>query len=374
MRCDIVYIALLEDMTEGGSAVRFVATNCLREGMRLARPLYRNVDTMLAAGVVLTERYIDSIQRCGFSGVYIDDELSADIEIRTPISDELRCETTKSLTKIIDLAASGTSTRQTMPSIAPQVESIVDELFENKDIMVNMLDLSSYDNYTCSHSLNVGILSIVLAMGMGFPRSETIGIGAGALLHDIGKVFVNKSILQKNGPLTDEEFEIVKNHPKDGYEYISKRYHIPLRHCATILDHHEKFDGTGYPSGKIGTDISIFGRICAVADVYDALSSKRPYRDAMPPCECVEYIMGGSDTLFDPKVVDVFTQRIAPYPVGTSVKLSNGWVGLVVENYISYSLRPKVRIYQQDGQFVSPFEISLKDDFNYLSVTITGLG
>lgn len=342
--------------------------------MRLARPLYRNVDTMLAAGVVLTEHYIDSIQRCGFSGVYIDDDLSADIEIRTPISDELRCETTKSLTKIIDLAASGTSTKQKMPNIAPQVESIVDELFENRDIMVNMLDLSSYDNYTCSHSLNVGILSIVLAMGMGFPRSETVGIGAGALLHDIGKVFVNKAILQKKGPLTDEEFDIVKKHPKDGYEYISKRYHIPLRHCATILDHHEKFDGTGYPNGKIGTDISIFGRICAVADVYDALSSKRPYRDAMPPCECVEYIMGGSDSFFDPKVVDVFTQRIAPYPVGTSVKLSNGWVGLVVENYISYSMRPKVRIYQQDGQFVTPFEISLKDDFNYLSVTITGLG
>ena len=354
--------------------MRFVASNCLREGMRLARPLYRNVDTMLAAGVVLTERYIDSIRRCGFSGVYIDDELSADIEVRMPISDELRCAATKSLTKIIDLAVTGAPAMRKTPNIASQVEDIVDELFANRDIMVNMLDLSSYDNYTCSHSLNVGILSIVLAMAMGFPRSETVGIGAGALLHDIGKVFISKPILQKNGPLTDEEFEIVKKHPKDGYEYISKRYHIPLRHCATILDHHEKFDGTGYPSGKIGTDISIFGRICAVADVYDALSSKRPYRDAMPPCECVEYIMGGSDSLFDPKVVDVFTQRIAPYPVGTSVKLSNGWVGLVVENYVSYSLRPKVRIYQQDGRFVSPFEISLKNDADYLNVTIIGAG
>jgi len=353
--------------------MRFVATNCLREGMRLARPLYRNIDTMLASGVVLNERYISSIQRCGFSGVYIDDELSADIEVNTMISDELRHSTTKSLTKIIDLAATGGSSAK-LPNIGQQVESIVDELFSNRDVMVNMLDLSSYDNYTCSHSLNVAILSIVLAMGMGFPRSETVGIGAGALLHDIGKVFVNKSILQKNGPLTNEEFDIVKKHPKDGYNYISKRYHIPLRHCDTILDHHEKFDGSGYPSGKSGTDISIFGRICAVSDVYDALASKRPYRDALPPCECVEYIMGGTGTLFDPKVVDVFTQRIAPYPVGTSVKLSNGWVGLVVENYISYSLRPKIRIYEQNGERVTPFEISLKDDFHYLSVTITGVG
>ena len=351
--------------------MRFIAASCLREGMRLARPLYRNVDTMLSAGVVLNERYINSIQRCGYSGVYIDDDLSADLEIGMAISDELRHETTKSLSKIIDIAASGGSGSAKVPDIGKSVENIVDELFSNRDIMINMLDLSSYDNYTCSHSLNVAILSIVLAMGMGFPRSEAVGIGAGAILHDIGKVFVNKSILQKNGPLTNEEFALIKKHPKDGFDYISKRYHIPLRHCETILDHHEKFDGSGYPNGKKGREISLFGRLCAVADVYDALASKRPYRDAIPPCECVEYIMGGSDTLFDPRVVDIFVQRIAPYPVGTSVKLSNGWVGLVVENYVSYSLRPKLRIYEQDGVRVTPFEISLKDDFSYLSVTIT---
>lgn len=353
--------------------MRFVATGCLREGMRLGRPLYRNADTMLAAGVVLNERYITSIQRCGFPGVYIDDDLSADIEVNAMISDELRHATTKSLVRIIDMAATGSRHSRT-PDIGKQMESIVDELLTNRDVMVNMLDLSSYDNYTCSHSLNVAILSIVLAMGLGFSRTETVGIGAGGLLHDIGKVFVSKSILQKNGPLTNEEFDIIKNHPKDGYNYISKRYNIPLRHCDTILDHHEKFDGSGYPNGKAGTDISIFGRICAVADVYDALASKRPYRDALPPCECVEYIMGGTGSQFDPKVVDIFTQRIAPYPVGTSVKLSNGWVGLVVENYISYSLRPRLRIYEQDGQRIAPFEISLKDDFQYLSVTITGVG
>ena len=352
--------------------MRYVATSCLREGMRLARPLYRNVDTMLAAGVVLNERYITSIQRCGFSGVYIDDELSADIELDTMISDELRHETTKSLSRLIDIAASGGSGSVRLPDIGSQVENIVDELFTNRDVMINMLDLSSFDNYTCSHSLNVAILSIVLAMGMGFPRSEIVGIGAGALLHDIGKVFVNKSILLKNGPLTDEEFDLIKKHPKDGFEYISKRYNLPLRHCATILDHHEKYDGSGYPNRKKGSDISLFGRICAVADVYDALASKRPYRNAVPPCECVEYIMGSSGTQFDPNVVDVFSQRIAPYPVGTSVRLSNGWVGLVVENYMSYSLRPRVRIYQQDGQNVTPFEISLKDDLHYLSVTIVG--
>ncbi len=353
--------------------MRYIASNCLREGMKLARPLYRNAETMLAAGVVLNESYIASIQRGGFPGVYIYDDLSADLDIHTMISDELRHETAKRLSKIIDIASSESAPPSRMPDIGPQVESIVDELFADKDIMVNMLDLSSHDNYTCSHSLNVVVLSLVLAMGLGFTRNEAMALGTGALLHDIGKVFINKAILQKRGPLTEEEMNLVRNHPKDGFDYISRRYSmIPMRHCSAILEHHERFDGNGYPYGKAGTAISLHGRICAVADVYDALVSTRPYREAVSPCECVEYIMGGSGTLFDPKVVEVFTQRIAPYPVGTSVRLSNGWVGLVVQNYISYSLRPKLRIYMQEGKPVTPFEISLKDDFSYLSVTITG--
>ena len=353
--------------------MRFVAANCLREGMRLARPLYRNTDTMLASGITLTQRYVDAIQRGGFTGVYIDDDLSSDIEIDTLISESLRQETLKDFQKVVEIANAGANSHQKLPDISKHMEDIVNELFSNRNVMVNMLDLSSYDNYTYSHSLNVGLLSIVLAMGLGFSRTETIGIGTGALLHDIGKIFISKGILLKNGPLTEEEFNIVKKHPKAGYDYIYSHYNLSVRHCETIRDHHEKFNGKGYPSGKKGTEISLYGRICAVADVYDALASKRPYRDALPPCECVEYIMGGSGTMFDPKVVDVFVQRIAPYPVGTCVKLSNGWVGLVVENYVSYCLRPKVRIFQKGDQMVTPFEISLKDDFDYLNVTITGL-
>lgn len=354
--------------------MRFVASNCLREGMCLARPLYRNLDIMLSTGIKLTNQFIEGIQRCGFTGVYIEDELSEGIEVNSMISDSLRCSTTKSLQSVLAIAASGTDKKTKVPDVTAQVESLIDELFSNRDVMVNMLDLSSYDDYTCTHSLNVAILSIVLAMGMGFSRGDKLAIGTGALLHDIGKVFVNKRILNKNGALTEDEFFTIKKHPMDGFNYISKRYRIPRSYCSTIIDHHEKYDGTGYPSGKLGTDISLYGRICAVADVYDALSSKRPYRDAMPACECVEYIMGGAGTLFDPEIVEVFTRRIAPYPVGTTVTLSNGWKALVVENYINFSLRPKVRVYEQNGERVVPFEISLKDDIHYLSVTIKGIG
>lgn len=353
--------------------MRYVTTEHLQEGMILARPLYRKADVMLARGVVLNERYINSIRRCGFSGVYIQDALSADIDVEPLINDELRMETTRRLARIRELAKfdDGT-TPQKLPDITGQIEDIVSELYRNKDVMVNMMDLSSYDNYTFSHSLNVTLVSILLGVTMKLSRAELVGLGAGALLHDIGKINISKRILLKNGPLTDEEFAVVQKHPQDGFDYISKRIQLPPRHALTILDHHEKYDGTGYPNRKKGEDISTFGRICSVADVYDALSSKRPYRDALPVHECVEYIMAGAHTQFDPDVVSAFTCRIAPYPVGTSVKLSNGWVGLVVKNYASYSLRPRIRIYQQEGQDVTPFEISLHDDPNYLNVTVTG--
>ena len=354
--------------------MRFVGANNLREGMILARTLYRKSDVMLAQGIALTQQYITSIQRCGFAGAYIDDELSADIEIEPLISDRLRLETVRQLERIQKFAEMDDGThRHRMPDLSSQIEDIVFELSRNKDVMVNMTNLSDYDSYTYTHSVNVCMLSVLLGISLGLSRAELVGLGTGALLHDIGKIYVSKQILLKNGPLTDEEFDTIKKHPKDGYDYIARQFHFPTKYMFTILDHHEKFNGAGYPNHKQGEDISLYGRICAVADVYDALNSKRPYRDSIPVHECVEYLMGAAAAQFDPEMVQAFIRRIAPYPLGTSVKLSNGWVGLVLVNYAEYSLRPRLRIYQKFGQYVTPFEISLKDDPRYLNVTITGV-
>jgi len=354
--------------------MRYVSANSLEVGMVLGRTLYRKYEVMLTQGVVLNQQYINSIRRCGFAGVYIQDDLSADIEITPLVSDELLRETAKRLERLRDIAKfDDGSGRSNLPDITDQVENIVTELCKNKDVMVNMMDLSSYDSYTYAHSLNVTMLSVLVGVSLGFPHADLVGLGTGALLHDIGKIHISKRILLKNGPLTDEEFDVVKKHPQDGFDYICKRFHLSTKYLHTILDHHEKFDGTGYPNGKKRDEISLFGRICAVADVYDAISSKRPYRDPLPVHECVEYIMAGSSTLFDPDVVNAFIRRIAPYPLGTSVVLSNGWTGLVIANYSEYSLRPKLRIYKKDGEPVPTFEISLKDEPKYLNVTIVGV-
>ncbi|WP_312612093.1 HD domain-containing phosphohydrolase, partial [Oscillibacter sp.] len=233
--------------------------------MQLAKPLYRGPNTMLSTGITLNNAYIDGILRAGYAGAYIEDDLSRDIEVIDTISSELRTETMRGIQKIISTARQGGKKPHPV-NISSQIECIVRELSGNRNVMVNMLDLSSYDSYTYSHSLNVAVLSIILGIAMNFPVSDLIALGSGALLHDIGKVFINKQIVQKNGPLTPEEFELMKTHSQMGYDYIMSEYRLPPRSCRPILEHHERYDGSGYPLQKKGTGISLYGRITALAD------------------------------------------------------------------------------------------------------------
>ncbi len=354
--------------------MRFVPINCLRSGMQLAKTIYgKNNETLLKCGVILNQRYIDSIKRLKYPGIYINDDISKDIEIVNVISDNLRNKTVNDIKKIFVKSEHGSRHLFKEADIKKQVGDIIDELLNNQSMMVNMIDLKCFDNYTYSHSVNVAVLSIIIGIALGLKKNTLVKLGLGAILHDIGKVFIDIKILNKPGKLTDEEFEKIKEHSILGYEYVMEKFSLPDMSNRAIIDHHEKYDGSGYPMGKNKDEISLFGKIIAIADVYDALSSERSYRKAMNPSESMEYIMGGSGTLFDPKIVNIFIRKIAPYPVGTMVQLSNQWIGIVVENYESVCLRPTIRVIQEGENRIEPFEISLKDDSRYLNLTINGI-
>jgi HD-GYP domain-containing protein (c-di-GMP phosphodiesterase class II) len=351
--------------------MRFVPAGCLREGMRVAKTLYgKNSEKLLVVGIVLNRKYIDSVQRMLYPGLYIDDDISKDIEIINTISDELRLETMNGIKKIFNETRDRSDPREKASAIRLQVDSIIDELLSNKNMMVNMIDLKCFDNYTYLHSVNVAVLSMVTGIAMGLDRETLARLGLGAILHDIGKVFINKKIVNKPAVLTSEEFEEMKKHSLLGFEYARDQFKLPA-HCYTgIIDHHEKFNGSGYPNGKAGKEISLFGRIISIADIYDALSSERPYRKAMSPSEAMEYVMGSLESVFDPKVAEVFIRKVAPYPVGTTVRLSNGFTAIVLENFEAVCLRPRIRVIQVDDRDVEPFEINLMNDFKYLNVVI----
>lgn len=350
--------------------MRFVPTYCLREGMVLGDNLYNNFgDLMLAYGTILTREYVKSIERLQYNGVYIEDDISKDIHIINIINDSVRAQTVKGIKDVfIHCEKNSTEVKPDIQNAKLQIENIVDQIFANKHLMVNMIDMKVFDDYTYYHSVNVAVLSIVLGVAMDMDREQLCHLGFAALFHDIGKVFVSKDVLNKAGKLTPSEFEEIKTHSLLGCNHIKKGYGVSNSSYVGILDHHEKYDGGGYPNNLKGENISLYGRIISVADVYDALTSDRPYRKAMLPSDAMEYVMASTMILFDPKVVEAFVKKIAPYPIGTCVKLSNGLTGIVVENFEELCMRPRVRIFMNQDQEVEPYEIDLAD---YQSLNIT---
>ena len=245
-----------------------------------------------------------------------------------------------------------------------------DEILQNKNAVFNLMDLKVYDEYTFYHSVNVAVLSIIVATELGLSKEELIKLGISGLLHDIGKVFVKKEILNKKGKLSESEFREIKEHPVNGFNYLKKSCQIPLKSYVGVLQHHEKYDGTGYPYGLKGREISLFGRILTIADIYDALISDRPYRQGILPSEAMEYIMGGGGTYFDPEISTVFVKKLALYPVGTCVELSNGMIGIVCQNYEGYSIRPDIKVFQNKDRKIKPFILKLQKQIN---ITITSV-
>lgn len=351
--------------------MRYIATENLQPGHKLADNLkYANGTVLLRKGKALTPSLIRKIGILGYQGLYVDDELSAGIEINDIISADLRMRTRSQLELLFHNVEYNITSgvKKNVKSVKSLAEEIVDEILNNRETMINIIDLRNYDDYTYSHSLNVTVLSVVMGTALGLARSTIYDLAVGALVHDTGKMFIPKEILHKPSRLTDEEFEEIKKHSELGYRYLCANFDIPEDSKIGTLQHHEKFSGGGYPMGIAGEDIHEFGRIISVADVYDALTSDRPYRGAMLPSDAIEYIMAGYGTMFDPTIVKAITQKVAPYPIGTCVRLSTGQEAIVVKNYEATSLRPLVRVIK-DGKPSSEC-INLTSDRSSLSITI----
>ncbi len=351
--------------------MRYIAINNLRPGQKLGTSLILPKGAvLLRRGSTLTASIINNLARLGYQGLYIEDELSEGLEITDVISNELRVKTQNELQRMFYNVESNitSNVKKQVSNVKTMAKDIVDEILCNRHAMVNIIDLRSYDDYTYGHSLNVTVLAVVLGTALKLSRNTIYELALGALVHDIGKMFTEKQILNKPSRLTPEEFEIIKKHSELGYSYLAEKLDIPERSTIVALQHHEQHNGNGYPNGLSGEDISLFGRIVSVADVYDALTADRPYRKAMLPSDAIEYIMGGYDTMFDPKCVQALVKKVAPYPIGTCVKLSTGEIAIVVKNYEATSLRPLVKLIE-DGK-PSNHYINLSHDHSALNITV----
>ena len=312
--------------------MRYVKTEHLEKGMILVYTLYDNNEkVLLKANRKLTQNYISRIQQMEIAGLYVfeDDEIGEHIPI---VSEQTRLKAIKSLKRL------------NIDDCIFIANNIVEEIRESDSMIVETINLSSYDNYTYTHSVNVDILSVILGVACGLRDDELRKLSQAALLHDVGKTCVPIEIINKPGRLTDEEFTEVKKHPYYGYNMLRDNYEISSVARNAILSHHENEDGSGYPRGLTGDKIHLFAKIIHVADVYDALTTKRVYKEAMNPADAMEYLMANTERMFDKELVATFMEYVAPYPLGVQVELSTGQKALVVKNNRLMLSRPMVRL------------------------------
>jgi putative nucleotidyltransferase with HDIG domain len=329
--------------------------------MKVGRTIYSGDGrVLLTAGMILNDYYIERLHTIGIASIYIKEELFDGVEeLPDVISEQSRAETIKLVKD--SFTSLEQHRRINIRAVRQTVDNIIDELLSNRELLINLSDIRSYDDYTFSHSVNVCILSLMTAITLGFHELKLKELGIGALLHDIGKIRIDKEILNKPGELSTEEMSEVKRHSEYGFEILRAYDDVPLLSAHIAFQHHERWDGNGYPRGLRGEDIHEYARIVAVADVYDALLADRPYRPSYSVDQAVTVVSRMSDIYFEPRSLAALVSHIAIFPVGSVVMLSSGQVGLVVDVNKDAPTRPVVRIlFDTYGKRIpTPHEIDL---------------
>jgi HD-GYP domain-containing protein (c-di-GMP phosphodiesterase class II) len=224
------------------------------------------------------------------------------------------------------------------------------------------------DGYLFHHSVNVAVLAGVLGISKGYNQSQLADLGVGALLFDIGMTRLPKELCNHNGVLSEGDRKRMQQHTEDGFNLLRTQHDVSLlsAHCA--LQHHERYDGTGYPRGLAQNDIHEYAQIVAICDVYDALTSPRMHRKRYTPSEAIEFLFAAGNQYFSLDLIRLFCRHISIYPIATTLELNTGQVGVVSSVNPNAVQRPTVRILQEaDGSLVkSPYEIDLNKDYHYV--------
>jgi len=243
---------------------------------------------------------------------------------------------------------------------APLIEEISNSVLRNPGALISLARLKTADDYTFMHSVAVCALMIALARQLGLDEAQVRDAGMAGLLHDLGKAMIPLEVLNKPGKLTDEEFDLVKTHPEEGYKLLLEGSGVSEMTKDVCLHHHEKIDGSGYPKGLNGETMSLFAKMGAVCDVYDAVTSNRPYKAGWDPAESIKR-MAEWKGHFDPLVFQAFVKSLGIYPIGSLVKLASGKLGVVIEQGEQSLLKPKIKVFfsTKSQAYIKPEVIDL---------------
>ncbi|MBI5637698.1 MAG: HD-GYP domain-containing protein [Nitrospinae bacterium] len=336
----------------------------------------RMIEKIFKAGI--HELYIDTARGIDLAGGMAEEQVRKEIEaeitkiskdedegVSLPMGEELHAAkkvhaaAKKIVTSVMHDVRMGKQVE--LEAVNGVVEQMVDSIFRNQGALSSLSRLKSKDEYTFFHSVNVCVLMVAFAKGLGMPRTVINRAGVGALLHDVGKMAVPQGILNKDGRLSDEEFAQMKNHVVQSRIILEKTPGISQEAVAVASQHHERFDGSGYPDKLAREEISELGRMAAVVDVYDAITSDRVYHRGLDSAEALRKMYEWSKYHFDPKMVELFIKVVGIYPVGTVVRLQSGLVGVVKEPGTENLLMPMVKVFydkKKEG-YIEPRDIDL---------------
>ena len=344
----------------------YISTKRLQPGMIIDQSITDATGrVMIKRNVYLDQYQIEYLMSRGISGVYITDTLEEDgkpgiepikkkiiipsaakkVIARERVEDPTKVEMSETVKARVNEGIQylfKNTNADNFSGAAMQVsKDLTEAIMTNSAVAIDINTLKVSDEYTFKHSVDVAMISMIIGKRHGLSRDEIREIGVAGLLHDMGKSKIPTEILNKPGKLTDEEFALMKRHPYDGYQILKDRGGFSNAVLLGVLQHHEKINASGYPMGISKDQIHLFGRLIAVADIFDALVTKRPYKDAFPMREAVEMIMSMTGEL-DISCINSFLGSVICYPVDSVVELSNGQLCKVVANVPMYPLRPRV--------------------------------
>lgn len=339
---------------------RYVPTRIVIPDMIIDQAIIDRAGRVLIAhGTHMNEYLIESLMKMGISGIYIregtEEEVKKQEQEIAPavqnkinqlkVEDRAKVRLQESVRKRVAEGIQYLYNDTESDNFTDATKSITDDLMkaitDNDAIAVDISALKVSDEYTFKHSVDVATMSMIVARQYGLTDSQVYEIGISGLLHDIGKSKIPNEILNKAGRLTDEEFALMKRHSLFGYEILKQKDNLSNSIKMGVLQHHEKNNGKGYPLGVTEDKINLYAKIISVADIYDALVTERPYKNAFTPRDAVEMIMAMTEEL-DITVMKSFLESVILYPVGSDVELSTGEKARVIENSPQYVLRPKV--------------------------------